>query len=154
MISTTKPDNRKQNFIWRKKCVYWRIKPNVRLFKMWLLLLQQKGFLLSGFRPRAPQKVKKSNYSIYYYKVIKVINYLVITTKTSIVRFLSGWILTLQKIFSLHVFKHKKIVFWCLFLFILTLQHYDVRFQSEIYMTSKNSDVRFFSLCSLTTRGF
>lgn len=65
-----KPDRTKKKINRRKKLFSRRQKAIVSFLKNGFLLLQQIGFILSGFHPHTPQKVRTSNDS---YSLLNVI---------------------------------------------------------------------------------
>ena len=123
MIINLKADNRKKKSNRRKKQVSRRKNPIVRLPLFFSLPLHQIGFLLSGFCPRTPHKIRRNkelyNYLLRNKEITEVISYYYLLSRYFlrehfwIVRFLSFRILTLK---------------WRFFRFLLSGVRYIVRF--------------------------
>ena len=174
MTNNQKPDNGKQKFNRRKKRFSRRTFFIVRSLFYIFLLLQQRGFPLSGFCPRTPSKIKKNkDLLLIIYNLLELLhsnNSLLflnkelfsLREKKSNVRFYIKKNLTLKRVFfhfSLSGFKHYLLAIMPFFhcfsrdfsvLSCLRFLMYIVRFLQSGILTFRNCIVRFYIKKNLT----
>ena len=162
-LSYEKADNKIQISNWRKTLISRRTFSIVRFLKIVFLLLQQRVFLLSGFRLHTSHGIRISNYLqllIIYYGISNflLIPYLSkewfsLRERKTIVSFLSISNLTFIACFFHFLLSGFFILFYHIRYGLLSKQSSIVRFLQDCNMTFNSCIVRFFKICILTIEG-